>query len=252
MIQVDLGWLYATVLLSLRLGPVVVMTPLMGAGYLPGFVKGIFALGLSAFLVLAMSWHFMVPDTVWGLLIAALMELLTGMLLAYSVHVAFGVLSFAGRLLDSQMGLGMAGMFDPLSRQTSALFGMILNLLAVAYVFAINGHYMVLQALVYSVEKLPLGQMVRGLDMAMITAQFGLVFSLGLLLVAPIIFMLFFVEVGIALMARSMPQFNAFLVSIPAKIAIGLGLMMMFIPFLGGGLERWFRSILQFWDVVLF
>lgn len=249
---INLEWLYATILLSLRLGPVMFMTPVMGTSYAPGVVKALLALGLSSLVVLGMGWSITIPSTVWGLMLPALAELMTGMLLAYGVQTAFGALSFAGRLLDTQMGLGMAGMIDPMSKQSSALFGVVLNLLAVAYVFAIDGHHMLLRGLVYSVEKLPLGSVWRDLTVATVSAQFGVVFSLGLAFLAPILMVLFFMEIGIALMARSMPQLNAFLVSIPAKIGIGLILLVALLPMSHGAFERWFASILYFWDGVLF
>lgn len=248
---IETGWLYATMLLSLRLGPVMFMTPIMGTSYVPGVVKGLLSLALSALMVQAMGWSSQMPATAMGMLVPAMAELVTGLLLAYGVQTAFGALSFAGRLMDTQMGLGLASLIDPLSRQSSALFGVILDLLAVAYVFAIDGHHMLLQGLAYSVEKLPLGQTLHGLSIEMVSAQFGMVFSLGLMLLAPVLVTLFFVEIGIALMARSMPQFNAFLVSIPAKIGIGLLLLATMLPMFGGALERWFTSILRFWDLVL-
>lgn len=227
------------------------MTPVMGTSYVPGAVKGLLTLALSALIVQGMGWSQPMPLTVWAVALPALTELLTGMLLAYGVHTAFGALAFAGRLLDSQMGLGLAGVINPLSRQSSALFAAVLDLLAVAYIFAVNGHHMLLRALIYSVERLPLGAVWRSVTISGVVAQFGSVFSLGLVFLAPVIVTLFFTEVGIALMARSMPQLNAFLVSIPAKIGIGLLLLAILLPLCGGTLERWFSSMLRFWNGVL-
>lgn len=249
--MIDLNGFYAVLLLALRMGPAMFMTPIMATGYLPGVVKGLMSLGLAAVMVSSMNMIAEVPLTFWAFFLPLLSELLTGFLLAFGVHIAFGALAFAGRLLDTQIGLGMAGMLDPLSKQAAAVFGVLLNLLAVAYVFAIDGHYMLLRTLVFSVQVLPLGQVWQGITIAAITAQFGVVFSLGLMLFAPVLLVLFLVEVGIALMARSMPQFNAFLVSIPAKIGIGLTLMAVFLPMAGGVFERWFQHILLFWEWVL-
>jgi flagellar biosynthetic protein FliR len=243
-------WVYTSILLSLRLGPILFLTPLMGTSYVPGAVKGLLTLGLSALMVLALEWSLPLPTSLGGLL-SMLTELATGLFLAYGIQVAFGSLAFAGRLLDTQMGLGLAGMINPMSKQPSALFAVVLDLIAVAYVFAIDGHHLLMRTVMYSVEKLPLGGGWYGLTLTTIMTQFGLVFSLGLTLLAPVLLVLFFVEVGGALMARSMPQLNAFLLLIPAKIAIGLLLLALLLPSFNGILERWFTSILIFWDKVL-
>jgi flagellar biosynthetic protein FliR len=244
---VDLSWLYATFLLSLRLSPVWFMTPLLGASYVPGVVKGLLSLGLASAVVSGFDLHVAVPANAWGLLRQAGSEVLIGALLGFGVQSAFGALAFAGRLLDTQMGFGLAGLISPMTRQRSALTGMVFELLAVAYVYAVNGHHMLLQAFVFLLDSLPLGKLAAANLASATIGQFGALFLLALALAAPLMVTLFVLDLGIALISRSMPQFNAFVIAMPVKVAVGVLLLALLLPRLGVFFERWLSSVLDYW-----
>ena len=80
-----------------------------------------------------------------------------GLSLGFAVRVVFAAVEFAGELIGLQMGLNFAGFFDPLSASTataaSRFFGTI-----VAWLFiVINGHLLVIAALVQSFAAFPVG-----------------------------------------------------------------------------------------------
>ena len=56
------------------------------------------------------------PQTLPGLILATGRELLLGGLLGFGILTAFGALALGGRLLDYQMGFGIATLFDPATR----------------------------------------------------------------------------------------------------------------------------------------
>lgn len=246
-LDVDLTWLYASFLLTIRLSPVFFMTPLLGASHVPGVVKGLLSLGLAAAIVPAFGLEVALPGNAWRLLVQAGSELFIGALLGFGVHAAFGALSFAGRLVDTQMGFGLAGMVSPMTQQSSALTGLIFELLGVAYVYVVNGHHMLLQGFVFLLDSLPLGELASiGLAEAMVS-QFGVLFALAVALAAPLLVFLFVLDVGIALVSRSMPQFNAFVIAMPVKVGAGLLLLALLLPRLGSFFERWLSSVLDYW-----
>ena len=244
---VDLSGLYAAFLLSIRMSPVFFMTPMLGSTAIPGVVKGVLSIALSAMMVAVLDLHVMLPGNGLTLFFQASKELFMGLLLGFGVQVAFGSLSFAGRLLDTQIGFGLAGVINPMTHQNSALTGLIFELLGVAYLYAINGHYMLLLAFRSLLEDSPLGLPVDS-DIAMTAVhQFGVLFVLGVSLAAPLMLTLFLMDVGIAIISRSMPQFNAFVMAMPVKVVAGVSLLALGLPLFGVFFERWLRSMLDYW-----
>jgi flagellar biosynthesis protein FliR len=83
-----------------------------------------------------------------------------------------------------------------------------------------------------------------------IVAQFGLMFSLGTVLVAPVVAVLLLLDAGLAMAAKTMPQMNVFMISIPVKIVVGLLMLAALAPFLSGILRRIFESIFTYWQAL--
>ncbi|GGY28763.1 flagellar biosynthetic protein FliR [Paludibacterium paludis] len=243
----DLSWVYATLLLSLRLAPSFFLTPLLGPSPIPAPVKVVLTLGLSSFMVLAQAVPVRIPDSVWELIGQMASEALLGAALAYSVQAAFAALSFAGRTVDTQIGFSLAGLVNPMTRVSEALSGLLFELLAVAYLYAVNGHHMLLRALAFSVRSAPLGLPFAVPRPEMIIGQFATVFTLALALAAPLLVTLFVLDAGVAVMSRSLPQFNAFVIAMPVKVLVGLAVFAILIPRLGDFFERWLTSILDGW-----
>lgn len=142
------GWAGLAVygfLLSLRLAPVLFLTPLLGVGVVPGAVKSLLVIGLSGLMAGQVSPWIPVPAGMVMVVLQAGSALLSGCLLAYGIQVAFAALSLAGRVMDTQMGFGLAGVLNPLVRQSTALSSWLLTLLAVAYLHATGGQYVLLR-----------------------------------------------------------------------------------------------------------
>lgn len=243
--SLDAGWLYATFLLSVRLAPVL-LSPVLGTANLPGPVRGLLGISLSGLLAYGMRLSLPLPANGWVLAGQAMTELFIGVLLGFGVQAAFGALSFAGRVLDTQIGFGLAGVISPMTRQSGSVIGLMFELLAVAYLYAVNGHHMLLHAMALLLESLPVGQ-AASLQLAeMAVAQFGVLFLLALALAAPLLIALFAIDVGVALISRSMPQFNAFIMAMPVKVGVGLAVLAVMLPRLGSFFERWLASVFDY------
>src|SRR6185436_21069088 len=121
----------------------------------------------------------------------------------FGVFTAFAALLFGGRLLDIQIGFGIANVFDPVTRTQGPLVGTALNLMAIAVFFAIDGHHMLIRGLAYSLAQFPPGRPLSELNGAAVVAQFGVVFAYGLMIVAPAVIVLLLLDVGLAIAART-------------------------------------------------
>ena len=171
--------------------------------------------------------------------------------MALGLFAAFGAFLFGGRLLDFQMGFGVASVIDPATSVQAPLIGTALNLMAVAAFFAIDGHHWIIRGVAFSLDRIPPGAALQGLNIEAVVAQFGVMFVYGLAVVAPAILTLVLVDVGMAVAARTMPQVNVFILSLPIKIFVGLSVLALTMQYVGPLLQRVYESVFRFWDQVL-
>jgi flagellar biosynthesis protein FliR len=251
-IVVDMGFIATAWLIFIRLSALFLLTPLFAAGQLPVRVRILWLLPLAAVLAAVPT---VMPagelHSIGHFIQASACELLVGALMAFGLYAAFGAFLFGGRILDFQMGFGVANLIDPSSNEQAPLIGTMLNLLAVAVFFLLDGHHWLLRGIVYSLEQVPPGTGVGELNMPAILAQFGLMFVYGLMLVAPVIFVLLLLDVGMAVAARTMPQVNMFIVGLPLKIFVGLTVLAISLNFTGPLFQKVFRSVFEYWEGIL-
>lgn len=251
-ITADMTFITAVFLAFTRLSSLFLMTPLFSVAQVPFRIRLVFLLALSLTLVVGLRLGVPeVPASLFELLAAMIHEVLVGAALAFGIFAAFAAFLFGGRMLDLQMGFGVANLIDPSTNAQAPLIGTILNLTAVMVFFLLDGHHMIIRGLAYSLEQVPLGQGLEALNLQAIVFQFGQMFVFGLMLVAPAVFCLFLVDVGLAVAARTMPQVNIFIVGLPLKIFVGLVMLAASLNYLNPLINRIFLSIFQYWEAVL-
>ena len=251
-ISAEISLIVNILLATVRLSALLLLSPLFSIAQVPTKIKAIWILAIAFALISGLHTnHDFIPTTTGELLIAVTHEALIGALLAFGVFTAFATFLVGGRLLDFQMGFGVASLIDPATRSHNPLLGTVLSLTAVAVFFAINGHHMLLKGLAYSFEHLPIGGGVSGIEIENLIIQFGLMFTYGLAVVAPAVMTLLLIDIGMAVAARTMPQVNMFIVGFPIKIFTGLVVLALSINYLTPLLERVFGSIFRYWETVV-
>lgn len=254
-ITLDPAWAMAVFFTSLRLGVLLVMTPIFSS--LTGLmtVRVLFTLALSALLVSGLAaGHGLNPAPPLQpgpVLVAALAELVLGATLAFGVFAAFGAFSVAGKILDIQSGFGIGNVYDPVTRAGAPLFASMLNMVAVVVFFGMDGHHALLRGVAFSLRQVAPGSGFSGLAMEPVLRQFGLMFSLGVALIVPVMFALLLLETGLAVVSRVLPQMNVFVIGVPVKLVAGLAIFALTVGASGPAMGRVFGAIFQFWEQVL-
>lgn len=251
-IGVDVAWATLVLLTSVRIGALFVLTPLFGSMPLPPQFRVLLALLLAAGMVSALHVAPPVTDSltrsVGALALAAASEAAVGAAMAFGLFAAFGAFQFAGKLLDIQIGFSLGTVFDPVTRSQTPLMGSLLNLLAVAVFFSLDGHLLLMRGIAYSLTAWPPGQLPSSWSLAAFVDQFGVMFIFGLVLAAPVVFALLLVDVGLGIASRTMPQLNIFTVGIPVKIVAGLLLFAATLYAMAPVMARVFGTVLTFWQ----
>lgn len=160
-------------------------------------------------------------------------EVLIGAMLGFLTQIAFCIFQLAGQMIDMQIGFGVVSVVDPQYGIQVPVIGNFKNLLAMLFFLAINGHHYLLAALNRSYQLLPVGDIhIPTSFYAFIFSVTGEMFSAAFKVALPILGAVFIADLALGIIARTVPQMNVFIVGLPLKIGIGLGMMLVLLPLL--------------------
>lgn len=246
----------AVFLLSLRLGAVFLMTPLLRAVNVPPTARVLLVFGLAAALALGLPAASAVPQALardtGALFMASMAEVALGATLALGILVAFAAISMAGALLDVQVGFGMAQVVDPATRRQIPILTATFNQVGILIFFLVNGHHALLRGLAFSLERFPLGGSWSAQAASpIVLKQVAGLFGMGLSLAAPVVFCMLMVDLGLGVVARNLPQMNIFVVGLPVKIVVGMAALSLWFGGIGDAMSRVYSSIYNTWDALM-
>lgn len=163
---------------------------------------------------------------------AVVKEAAVGLILGFVAMLAFVAIQLAGEAADMQVGFGLASMADPLLGTHTSLIGQFQFTVATLLFLVLNGHHLLVAALVKSFSLLPLGAFAYQpvLTDRILDILVGL-FVLGLSIGAPVMLAVFLTDLALGLLGRTVPQMNLLLVGFPVKIAVGLSMLLVSLPF---------------------
>jgi flagellar biosynthetic protein FliR len=239
------AWISALLWPFLRVLGLILAEPILGNSNVPSRVKVGLALLISILLAPVLPAMPRVdPASAAGLLVAA-QQLLIGLAMGFTLRIALTAVETAGQLAGLQMGLGFAVFFDPQSSAQTAVVGQFLGLFAILIFLAIDGHLMVLTALVQSFSTLPIGmQPLQGGGFRLLIEWGGEIFRTGLVIALPIIAALLIANVAVGIMTRAAPQLNIFAVGFPVTLAVGFFALWLSIPFVAPSVQKLFEQAL--------
>ena len=241
-----IGWAVASLLVGLRVAPVFALAPPFTLTRVPVPFRVLFGLGLAAWLVTGGGAAAAVTDFGAGALtVAALRELLVGIVFVLAFQLTFGALHLAGRTVDIQAGFGLAGLIDPTTQNQSPLVGTLFALAAAAVFFAMNGHHDLLRLFAASLEAVPLGTAEAPRSLGPLAAFVSVIFLAALGVAGAAILGLFLADMAIALMSRTLPQMNVLVLGFQVKTLLLLVVLPIAFGFAGALLARLMAMTLE-------
>ena len=222
-------------LVLVRISGIIIMAPFLGSINIPQYVRVGTAIAISIVMfpsVDAASGMLPVPPTVIGYAALVLKELFVGWLIGFVAYISFATIHMAGKVMDMQVGFSIVNVMDPTSGQQIPLIGSFLYNLSVIVFLATNGHHVLITALVNSFQRVPLQMLAADVSLAEIITRFTVgIFTTGMQIALPVSFAILLTNVGLGILARTMPQLNIFVVGVPLQIVIGLFMLSIVVPF---------------------
>lgn len=247
MVEVDFAqlqqWLAAFFWPFVRLSAFLAASPLWGHSSIPMRAKIGLAVLLAVLLGPTLPPLPAVPLVSWASLGIVLEQTLIGIAIGLTMRVTFAVVQAAGEIIGLQMGLSFASFFDPSTGANTAVLSRLFNIVAMLTFLALDGHLLVLAALVRSFDTLPVEAIQLHQNGWGVVVEWGkTVFVSGLLLALPLICALLTINLAMGILNRSAPQLSVFSVGFPVSLIVGVVLLTVVLPNSGPFLESLFES----------
>lgn len=244
-------WRHLVLTLSLavpRLAAALSVMPLLGAQMLPGLVRNGVIVNFALFLLPVVESTVPREDVAPLLLMAlVLKETFIGLAIGYAVAVSLWAIEAAGFFIDNQRGAAMASSLNPLSGEETSPLGILMLQVAAVLIFS-TGLFSQLLVVIYTTYTMwPVWSFFPTLSAdgpATVLAQLDGLMSAAVLLGAPVITAMMLSEMGLALVSRFAPQLQVFFLAMPVKSAVGVLVLILYMPFLLEGLIHHF-SVFQ-------
>ena len=244
LLSYDASQLLAFILVLVRVRGIIATAPVFGSSNVPPQIKVVLSLMLALILYPFIPLITVYPDRPDHYIMLIASEMLIGLVLGIIARFLFAAVEFAGTVIGFQMGLGMAMVFDPQSQEQISIVGKFENITATLIFLAMDGHLIVLQALVRSYSVLPPGgaSISRPL-VENLTELSASVFVIGLQIGAPLIVALFLANAIVGLLARSVPQIQVFVVGFPLTLMLGFLFLFFGMPFFAQAVHQMFEKL---------
>ncbi len=232
-------WILAAVLAMARIGGAFAICPALTDSMIPGVARRAATLGI-AFMAIPFVKAGMPPGepTWWMFAILAAHEALIGFLIGFFSAIPFWVAENVGNFIDNQRGATMGEVYSPLNGSQVSTTGIFFTQLVSTIFFVSGAIFLFLGALYKSYAIWPVFPSGAAFPSFTSDAPVQILGALdGMLrttvvISAPVIIVMFLATLGLGLVNRTAPQLNVFFLSMPVKSALGVAMLIVYLPFI--------------------
>jgi flagellar biosynthetic protein FliR len=223
--------------------------PIFGSKNIPISIRIALPLVISLLVCIATDWKTESPINEYTLSIlipGIIKEALLGFSVGLTALLLFAGVQLAGQYMGFQMGFAIVNIIDPQGSSQISLLAALENFLAMVLFFATNAYHYFFIALCKSFETIPVGSFAFTGPVYQIIVESGArTFILAVKLAAPVIAILLFTNVVLAIVARTVPQINVFIVGFPLQIGVGMFILAISAQFLALVLGNSYSELAQ-------
>lgn len=208
-------------LLMARVLPLIVLAPFIGGDLVPQQVKLGVGIALSL-IIYPFVGDTPIPPGAITFVLLLLKEIFVGTAIAFAASMAFEAAQAAGTFVDTVSGANMATVFVPQIQQQATLFASLKFQLTVVLFLALDGHHLVIRALVESFQVVPLQHWPKFSSgfwpyFEMVIRMAADFLLIGVAVAAPAAIATFVTDLSLGIVNRVAPQIQVFFISMSVK-----------------------------------
>lgn len=226
-------------LILVRVSCFVFVAPFFSMSNMPRRIRIGFSFFVALLLYQSVPRQSIVYDTLIGYSVIVMKEVLTGLLIGFAANLCASIVSFAGHIVDMEMGLSMASMFDPTTKETSTITGIYYNYMVLLMLMISGMHRYLIQALAETYTLIPVNGAVIRTDtlLAAMLEFMANYIIIGFRICLPIFAVMTILNAVLGILAKVSPQLNMFVVGIQMKVLVGLSILFLSTSMLPGAAD---------------
>jgi flagellar biosynthetic protein FliR len=217
-------------LVFMRIASFVYVAPFFSTKGIPNNVK----IGLSVFIAYIMYSYgpehvYPQYNTILGYCIIVLKEVTVGLLIGLGAQLCTSVVLFAGRIIDMEVGLSMASVFDPTTNEQSSITGVLLQYGVMLILYTTGLHRYLIKALMETFTLIPIDHISINTEklISSIITFLGDYIVIGFRICLPVFASITLMNIVLGLLAKLAPQMNMFSVGVQLKLLAGLSVLVI-------------------------
>ncbi len=210
-------------MILVRVATFMFIAPFFGMTNTPFRVK----IGFSVFVTIILFQ--ILPKTaldyqgVFGYAVIIIKEGITGLLIGFAANICNSIILLAGNMIDMEIGMSMATVFDPMTNSQVNITGNLYNYFLLMLLIVTDMHHYILNAMVDSYELIPIAG--QNFDWEHLFSSFLMfvtdLFVIAFRIILPIFVVGMILNAILGIMAKVAPQMNMFAVGMQLKVLVG-------------------------------
>lgn len=217
-------------LVLVRMSAFVLSAPFLNYSAIPVRMKAGISILLSIVVIQVIPVVPLSYSGIVGFSVLVLKETVVGLVLGFMCNVCFYIVSFSGQIMDMQMGLSMANMYDPATNIQVTVTGNIYNYFLMLMLVVTNMHYYIIRAITDSFSYFNVGQAVFRMELKDVMLNFmGNYFLIALRIVLPVFCCMLLIHVILGVLTKAAPQMNMFSIGLQIQVFVGIILLILLV-----------------------
>lgn len=221
--EVALGQFELFVLILIRLASFVYAAPFFNTANVPNRFKIGFSLVFSVIVYSIRPDMTVEYNNMIEYCVIVVEEVIVGIILGASASFCVQIIQFSGKMIDMDIGLSMAQIYDPTTRMQVGIMGNFYYYMLMLLLIISGMHRFLIEAIVATYDFIPIGGIKFGAGLYTTVVQFmSDYFVIGFRIALPVFASMLMLNCILAILARIAPQMNMFVVGMQLKIFAGI------------------------------
>lgn len=217
-------------LILIRIASFMVTAPIFSmASTTPRRVKIGFAVAIAFLIFPMVPQEEVVYETMWQYATVIIQETAVGVMIGFMANICINILSFAGRIIDTEIGFAMVSQFDARMRDQMSITGTVYTYFVMLLLVVTDMYQYVIRAIIDSYQLIPVGgAKIQAAGLLNLMLQYVTdCFVIGFRIVLPFFTVMLLLNVILGVLAKVAPQMNMFVVGMQLKVLAGLVVMVL-------------------------
>lgn len=243
---VSLDHLEYFLLILVRISGFMVAAPVFSLRNVPIRVKTLLAIAIAIVIFHVLPYREVTYSTTIEYALVVVTEMLAGVIMGFMANVAYYILSFAGQIVDQEIGFSMVNQYDPITSTQVTITGNFYTYAVMLMVMITDMHHYLIRAITDSFQIIPVGSVVIDFNLYVVMKRFVVdYFFIGFRIVLPIFASMLVVNTILAILARVAPQMNMFVIGMQLKVFVGLFVLVLMFMMITGVADLIFQEMMS-------